>query len=119
MGQRGRKSAAALAVVPGIAPDSRWAEPAVVKPPRALGKPGMALWHRIAAEYELTDAGSIEQLAQACAALDRAEQCRERIDRDGEMIEAKAGPRENPLLKHELANRAFVTRTLQRLGLER
>jgi hypothetical protein len=28
-----------------------------------------------------------------------------------------AGPRDHPLLKHELAARSFVVRTLQRLGL--
>jgi len=53
----------------------------------------------------------------AAEALDRAEVCRERIDRDGEMISTKGGMRKNPLLKSELASRAFVVRTLARLGL--
>jgi hypothetical protein len=53
----------------------------------------------------------------AAEALDRAEACRERIDRDGEMISTKGGMRKNPLLKSELASRAFVVRTLARLGL--
>ena len=57
-------------------------------------------------------------LASACQALDRAERCREAIDNEGEMIRTKAaGPRDHPLLKHELAARSFVVRTLQRLGL--
>ena len=119
MGSRGRKSAAALAVVPAVAPASRYAAPEVVEPPRALGEPGAALWQRVVAEYELSDVGSIEQLAQACAALDRAEACRQQIDADGEVRRSDTGLKEHPLLKHELANRAFVTRTLQRLGLER
>jgi hypothetical protein len=44
--------------------------------------------------------------------------CRDAIDRDGELIRGKAGAKEHPLLKHELAARAFVCRTLQRLGLD-
>jgi hypothetical protein len=35
------------------------------------------------AEYDLQDCGGREMLAQACAALDRAESLRERIDQDG------------------------------------
>jgi len=35
----------------------------------------------------------------------------------GEMIRGKTGPREHPLLKCELASRAFVVKTLRTLGL--
>jgi hypothetical protein len=93
-------------------------DPPSVKPPRKLGKHGTNLWHSIMGEYEIADAGGIEMLASACQSLDRAERCRETIDRDGELIRTKAGMREHPLLKHELAARAFVCRTLQRLGLD-
>jgi hypothetical protein len=47
-----------------------------------------------------------------------AESLRDAIDRDGEIIRTKAGPREHPGLKHELAARAFVVRTLHKLGLD-
>ena len=43
---------------------------------------------------------------------------RDTIDNDGELIRSKAGMKEHPLLTHELAARAFVCRTLERLGLE-
>jgi hypothetical protein len=33
------------------------------------------------------------------------------------MIASKTGPREHPLLKQRLALRAFITRSVQRLGL--
>ena len=93
-------------------------EQPAVKPPRKLGKPGAHLWRNIMREYEIDDAGGLEMLASACQALDRAERCREAIDDEGEMIRTKAaGPRDHPLLKHELAARSFVVRTLQRLGL--
>lgn len=85
--------------------------------PGKLGKPGAALWRDVMAEYEITDCGGLALLASACASLDRAEACKAQIDRDGEMIRGKAGPREHPLLKHELAARAFMVKTLRTLGI--
>lgn len=94
------------------------AEMAGRSPPRPLGIHGQALWEAIQAEYAVEDAGGLELLAQACAALDRAESCRAEIDRDGPVISGKGGLRDHPLLKHELGNRAFVTRAIARLGLD-
>jgi len=88
------------------------------KPARPLGKHGAALWGAIMAEYEIGDAGGIEMLTAACQQLDRAESLREQIARDGEIVRTKGGLKEHPGLKHELAARAFVVRTLARLGLD-
>jgi len=68
-------------------------------------------------EYDIQDSGGLEMLLQACAALDRAESLREQIDQDGEVIRLRSMVRDHPALKHELANRAFVVRTLAKLGL--
>ena len=57
-------------------------------------------------------------LAQAAAAMDRIAECAEAIERDGVAIRTKIGLKEHPLLRHELAARAFVVRTLHRLGLD-
>ena len=84
-------------------------------PPRPLGEAGQSLWDRIQTEYNVVDSGGIEMLTLACEALDRAAELRAQIDADGLMNQHG---RENPLLKHELAARAFVSRTLQRLGLD-
>jgi hypothetical protein len=46
--------------------------------------------------------------------LDRAEALRIEIDRDGEVIRLRSTVKDHPALKHELANRAFVVRTLAR-----
>ena len=87
-------------------------------PPRPLGKHGMALWRSIMDEYEISDGAGIELLCQACQGLDRAEACREQIDQMGECgIVNGVAVKEHPLLKIELANRSFVVRTLERLGL--
>jgi hypothetical protein len=86
-------------------------------PPRKLGEHGLALWSRVNGEYDISDAGGIELLAQACAAVDRAEALAECVGRDGVVIYAKQGPKAHPALKEELAARAFICRTLQRLGI--
>ena len=60
---------------------------------------------------------ALKILAQACAALDRAEEMAAEIDRDGPVVIVKGVPREHPCLKGQLANRAFSVRCLQKLGL--
>lgn len=89
----------------------------VVPSPAGLETHGRALWDSVTAEYDISDAGGVAMLTQACRALDRAESCREQIDCDGELIRTVNGPREHPLLKAEIAARSFVVRTLARLGL--
>ena len=59
-------------------------------PPRKLGKLGLSVWNSLQAEFHITDAGGIELLAQACAAVDRAEALRARIDGEGETIGTRA-----------------------------
>jgi hypothetical protein len=84
--------------------------------PAGLEPHGAELWAQVHREYEITDVGGCEMLRQACAALDMAFRCRRRIDTEGEIIVGRT-MREHPLLKYELQNRAFVVRTLARLGL--
>jgi hypothetical protein len=86
-------------------------------PLRSLGRHGQSLWDRVMSEYEIDDGGGLEMLMQACAALDRAEILHDEINRDGEVIRVRGTVKDHPALKHELANRAFVVRTLARLGL--
>src|SRR6266550_1776123 len=101
--------AAKLSVVPALTGP---------KPARALGKHGAALWRSVVAEYGIEDSGGVEMLTAACQQLDRAESLREQIDRDGDIVRTKGSLREHPGLKHELAARSFVVRTLARLGLD-
>jgi hypothetical protein len=68
-------------------------------------------------EYDLTDTGGLEMLAQACEAQDCIGRLRAEINTDGEVIRARGSIKEHPLLKHELAYLAFIVRTLAKLGL--
>jgi hypothetical protein len=88
-----------------------------ISPPRKLGNAGLSLWNAVQSEYRIADAGGVELLAQACAAADRVEALAERISTDGEVIHSRAGPKAHPALRDELAGRAFICRTLERLGL--
>lgn len=89
-------------------------------PPRPLGQHGRDLWDRVQAGFCITDAGGTEMLCLACQAIDRAERCREIIDRDGEMIEGATGAmRAHPLIREELQGRAFAMRTIDRLGINK
>jgi hypothetical protein len=90
----------------------------VPKPPRPLGKHGRSLWNRVQGEYRIEDAGGTELLILACNALDRAELLAEAVERDGCVVYSRSGaPRSHPSVKDELACRAFVARTLERLGI--
>jgi len=88
-----------------------------VEPPRKLGVFGSALWNSVQSEYRIDDIGGIELLAQACTALDRAEELAEVIAHDGPVVRTKFTMRAHPCIKEELALRAFIVRTLERLGL--
>jgi len=86
-------------------------------PPRKLGPAGENLWNRVQNDYRIEDVGGMELLMQACLAQDRAEELAAIIDADGARIMTKSGAKDHPCLKHELAARAFICRTLQRLGI--
>src|SRR5882724_10073128 len=87
------------------------------QPQRKLGEHGQALWESIMAEYQIDDCGGLEVLTQICSALDRSESLAAEVDRDGPIVMTKSGPKEHPALRAELGCRAFITRNLQRLGL--
>jgi hypothetical protein len=87
-------------------------------PPRKLGPHGMGLWNRVVGAYRIEDVGGVELLAQACAGEDRAEMLAEAVERDGAVVYSRTGvPKTHPAIKDELAARAFVVRTLDRLGI--
>lgn len=98
-------------------PTLRLVRPGRDAAPKTFGKAGAALWRAILAEYDIRDSGGRAMLAQAAEAADRVAEFSAQIARDGTMLMTRHGPKEHPLLKHELANRAFVTRTLVRLGV--
>jgi hypothetical protein len=94
------------------------ATPTVQTPPATLGKTGKTLWQSIMSEYRIEDAGGKEMLKQICEAADNVAEYSAIIADDGAVIRTKTGPRDHPLVKHALAARSFVVRSLHRLGLD-
>src|SRR5262249_22259400 len=88
-----------------------------LKAPEGLRKAGKALWDAIQGHYNISDAGGIVLLHQAALALDRAEDCAAAVAKEGVVISTPRGLRDNPGVKYELQNRAFLVRTLKELGV--
>lgn len=57
-------------------------------------------------------------LLQICLAADRAEEYAQIIAADGPVIRRKNGLKDHPLVRHELAARSFIVRSLAKLGLD-
>jgi hypothetical protein len=86
-------------------------------PLRPLGSHGPRLWSQVQTEYRIVDIGGREILTQCCEALDRVERLRAEIDRDGEILRTKAGPRVHPGINQETHLRVAIGKMLDRLGL--
>ena len=94
-------------------------KPNALAPPATLGQAGAKLWQRIQSEFRVDDAPGAATLEEICAAADRLAEYAEVISRDGAVIRSKTGVmRDHPLLKIELATRAFITRASHRLNLD-
>ncbi|WP_371738621.1 P27 family phage terminase small subunit [Alcanivorax quisquiliarum] len=81
-----------------------------ITPPKSLGTDGRKLWAELRREYEITDAGSLAILRSMCESVDRLNQCREAVARDGLVVAGSGGqPRPHPLLQVEAeARRALL-----------
>jgi len=100
-----------LTIVPAVAPN-------VPPPPSTLGASGCVLWRQFLQQYEIEDAGGLAILEQACAAADVAAECASARAEHGPLLRTPNGPKDHPLLRHELAARALIGRLLARLNLD-
>jgi hypothetical protein len=81
-------------------------------PPRQLGPHGTKLWNSIqenGSSYSSPE--QVEQLMQACAAVDRAEELAAAVAKHGVIVAGHL----NPIVREELKCRTFVAKTLARL----
>jgi len=75
------------------------------------------LWEKLNAEFSFSIADK-ELLKQACIMTDRADTLAAQIESDGSVLYSTNGmPKSHPAIRDELQARAFVARTLQRLGV--
>lgn len=88
------------------------------KPPVSLGKAGKAFWRRVVDGWTL-DVAELEVLDQACATLDRAEQARAVLDKEGLTITAGRGSiKTHPAAAIERDSRTLFARLVRDLGLQ-
>ena len=93
------------------------AAPKSPKPPASLGVHGRRLWRHVVSGWDL-DGVELEVLRQACAALDRAEQARRVLDREGLTIAAGRGSiKTHPAAGVERDARIAFARLLREIGL--
>ena len=86
--------------------------------PGHLGDAGRALWHSIMKDYQISDAGGLALLGEACAAADRVAECRELIAEQGAVVRSQGAIRAHPLLASERDARAAMLRALRYLNLD-
>ena len=119
MAQRGRKSAAALALVPletaSLRPRPELDQPS---PPAHLGKPEQQIWRDVFSDFSLTARISGAVLATALEAHQRAREARETIASEGMIVGRAVQGKVHPLLAVERDARQAWLSAIKALGLE-
>src|SRR5690554_5852798 len=88
-------------------------------PPKTLGHDGRTLWTNLRNEYDISDSGSLAVLQSLCETVDRLNECRETIARDGLTVEGSGGqPRPHPLLQVEAESRRALLAHSRALRLD-
>ena len=89
------------------------------KAPSGLSKPAAIWWGKLIDEYSINDASGLLLLEQALRSLDRAEEARRLIDKEGSMVlDRFQQQRAHPAIQTERDSRAAVVRTLAALGID-
>jgi P27 family predicted phage terminase small subunit len=87
--------------------------------PAGLGAHGKALWTKLQAGYGVVDPAGLAVIEQAAKAIDRLEECRRAIARDGVTTTDRWGQvKPHPLLASERDARAGVLAAIRQLGAE-
>jgi P27 family predicted phage terminase small subunit len=89
---------------------------AIPRPPKHLRDAGSALWRDILRGFELGE-HDLHVLLAACEAADRTKEARERVDKDGAIVDGRYGPRAHPGIAIERDARLSMLRSLRELGL--
>jgi hypothetical protein len=87
--------------------------------PTGLAAAGRGLWSRLQVGYGVADPAGLAILEQAARALDRVEECRAAIAKDGVTVRDRWDQvKPHPLLAAERDARAAVLAAIRQLGAE-
>ena len=90
-----------------------------MKTPSHLGPNGRSFWTAVQSEYEIEDAQGLALLRVAAEALDRLEQARQILAKDGlTQLDRFGVPKQHPMLTTEKDARAGFLAATRALGLE-
>lgn len=88
-------------------------------PPADLSEASKTWWRSVVDEFSVVDAPGLELLASACRCLDRAEQCRQAILRDGVTVRDRFEQvRPHPLLAAERDALAGFRAAVKQMGFD-
>ena len=88
------------------------------QPPKHLSRESRAWWRQVVSDYDL-ELHHLKLLQSACESLDRVQQARTLIERDGVVIEDRFGQQKpHPACDIERHNRALFARMLRELALD-
>jgi hypothetical protein len=93
-------------------------KPDRLAPPASLGEAGRTFWEDINRDYVIEESAGRQTVLRICQTVDTLVSYDEQIERDGPTIRTANGLKEHPLLKHQLAARSFIVRSLHRLNLD-
>ena len=88
-------------------------------PPKSLSRQSKALWKQIVSQWSLDDPAGLKVLEVGLHALDRAEECREQIDKEGCTLADRFDQvKPHPLLSVERDARSQFMHTMKQLNLD-
>lgn len=118
MKQPGRKSAAALAIVPPQPTPILPLTGQLSAPPAHLSEQASAWWHSVVSDYDL-EGHHLRLLQAACEAWDRCQQAREAVAEQGLTFKDSSGNlKANPAVAIERDSRTLFARLLRELDLD-
>jgi len=91
----------------------------IKRAPSHLKTEGKKFWRQVLRDFDLSDAHHLKILESACQCLDRIEQAKDDLKKDGlYFIDRFGQPKERPSNKTERDNKVLFARLLRELALD-